>query len=188
MKNGLLNKVLMTGAVVTLVVASAASASTTPAPANDAEIAKRLTHEVRMYSRYTIFDNVNFRVQEGNVELLGEVSQPFKKADLARVAKSVPGVTSVTNSLKVLPLSSMDDRLRIQVARAIYGYPALSRYGLGALPPIHIIVDNGHVTLEGVVSNQQDKQIAGMRASLAGLSFGPVVNNLRVENPSPHKG
>src|SRR5262249_39290967 len=107
MKNGLLSKVLMTGAVVTLVVASAASASTTPAPANDAEIAKRLTHEVRMYSRYTIFDNVNFRVQEGNVELLGEVSQPFKKADLARVAKSVPGVTSVTNSLKVLPLSSM---------------------------------------------------------------------------------
>ena len=64
----------------------------------------------------------------------------------------------------------------------------LNRYALGALPSIHIIVDNGKVTLEGVVSNQMEKQVAGMRASGAGLSFGPVVNNLRVENPSPKKG
>jgi hyperosmotically inducible protein len=81
----------------------------------------------------------------------------------------------------------MDDTLRWQVARAIYGNPVLSRYGLGALPSIHIIVDDGHVTLEGVVSTEMDKQIAGMQASSAGLSFGQVVNNLRVENPSSKK-
>jgi hyperosmotically inducible protein len=89
--------------------------------------------------------------------------------------------------MKVLPLSNFDDRLRLQVARAIYGSPTLSRYGMGALPSIHIIVDNGHVTLEGVVANDMDKQIAGMRASSAGLGFGPVVNNLRVENPKSKK-
>jgi hyperosmotically inducible periplasmic protein len=189
MKLGLLQKILMVPAMAILALGVAGATTTgTPAAGTDADIAKRLTHEVRMYPRYTIWDNVNFRVQDGHVELLGEVSQPFKKGDLGRIAKSVAGVNSVTNSLKVLPLSPMDDRLRLQVARAIYGYPTLSRYALGALPPIHIIVDNGHVTLEGVVGNEQDKQIAGMRASGAGLGFGAVVNNLRVENPSPHKG
>jgi hyperosmotically inducible protein len=187
MKSGLLNKVLMTSALFALGVAGAATTGAA-GPANDAQIAKRLVHEVRMYSRYTIWDNVNLRVQDGNVELMGQVSQPFKKDDLARLAKSVPGVVSVTNELKVLPLSPMDDRLRLQVARAIYGDPALNRYGIQALPPIHIIVDNGHVTLEGVVNSDFEKQIAGMRASTAGLSFGPVVNNLRVENPTPRKG
>ncbi len=89
----------------------------------------------------------------------------------------------MTNRLEVLPLSPMDDRLRLQVARAIYRDPTLSRYAIQAIPPIHIIVDNGHVTLEGVVNNAMEKQVAGLRASAAGLSFGPVVNNLKVENP-----
>ena len=140
-----------------------------------------------MYSWYTIWDNVNVRVHNGNVELLGEVSQPYKKSDLGRIVAQAPGVASVTNSLKVLPLSSFDDRLRMQVASAVYRDPSLSRYALGTLPSIHIIVDNGHVSLEGVVMTDMDKQIAGMRASAAGLGFGPVVNNLQVENPKPKK-
>jgi len=122
------------------------------------------------------------------VQLLGQVSQPFKKDDLGRIARSVPGVTSVTNDLQVLPLSPMDDQLRLRVARAVYGDAVLNRYALGALPPIHIIVDNGRVTLEGSVGTEMEKQVAGMRASSAGLSFGAVVNNLRVEHPAPHKG
>ena len=69
------------------------------------------------------------------------------------------------------------------IARAIYREPALSRYAIQAVPPIHIIVKNGHVTLEGVVNNELEKNVAAMRASSAGLSFGPVQNNLRVENP-----
>jgi hyperosmotically inducible protein len=154
------------------------------APLDDAGIVKQTGHEIRMYPHYTIWDDITYRVQSGNVELDGAVSQPYKKSDLDRIVKSIPGVVSVTNNLKVLPLSPNDDRLRAQVARAIYRDPTLSRYGLGALPSIHIIVDNGHVTLDGVVATEADKDIAGIRANAAGLSFGKVTNNLVVENGS----
>lgn len=149
----------------------------------DAQIAEKITHEVRMYPRYTIWDNVAVRVREGEIELTGQVSQPFKKADLGRLAQRVPGVRSVTNRLEVLPTSFFDDRLRLQIARAIYRDPVLSRYAIQAIPPIHIIVDNGHVTLEGVVSTDMEKNVAGIRAGQSGLSLGQVTNNLRVENP-----
>jgi hyperosmotically inducible protein len=165
-------------------VAGAATGGTVSAP--DAAIVKKLTHEIRMYPRYSIFDNVSFFVDEGRVELLGEVSEPFKKADLGRIAQHVPGVTSLSNELKVLPLSPMDNRLRQQVARAIYRDPVLSGYSMELVPPIHIIVDNGHVTLEGVVRTDMEKNVAGLRANGVGLSFGQVTNNLHVEDPS-HK-
>jgi hyperosmotically inducible protein len=139
--------------------------------------------QVSVYTRYTIWDNVNLRVKDGSVELIGQVSQPFKKADMGRLMQRVEGVTSVTNNLEVLPVSFFDDDLRIQVARAIYRDPALSRYAIQAVPPIHIIVKNGHVTLEGVVNNELEKTVAGMRAATAGQSLGAIVNNLRVENP-----
>ena len=184
---GLQQKLLMTAAIFSLGIAAAASTGNST-PATDADISKKLVHEIRMYDRYTIWDNINVQVREGNVQLNGQVVQPFKKNDLGRIAKAVPGVQSVTNNLEVLPLSPMDDQLRFRVARAVYSDPVLSRYGMGALPSIHVIVDNGKVTLEGIVANQTDKNIAGIRASGAGLSFGPVVNNLRVENPSPKKG
>jgi len=184
MRHTILNKFMMAAAVFGLGVAAASTNG--PANSSDAAIAKKLVHEIRMYPRYSIFDNVSFFVDEGRVELLGAVSQPFKKADLGRLAQSVPGVTSLSNEIKILPVSPMDDRLRLQVARAIYRDPVLSRYGLQAVPPIHIIVDNGHVTLEGVVSTDMEKNVAGIRASSVGLSFGPVVNNLHVENPT-HK-
>ena len=175
---------LMLASVV--VATGAAMASTNNAGANytDAQIAHKLTHEIRMYPRYTVWDNIQMRVRGGEVELLGQVSQPFKKADLGRIAQSVPGVHSVTNEIEVLPNSFFDDRLRLQVARAIYRDPVLSRYAIQAVPPIHIIVDNGHVTLEGVVNNQMEKNVAGLRAGQVGLSFGQVTNNLQVEQPA----
>jgi hyperosmotically inducible periplasmic protein len=185
MRHRILTKFIFAVSVVGLGVAAAATGDTTVSAA-DAVIIKKLTHEIRMYPRYSIFDNISFFVDEGRVELLGEVSQPFKKADLGRIAQSVPGVNSLSNELKVLPLSPMDDRLRQQVARAIYRDPVLSRYRMEVVPPIHIIVDNGHVTLEGVVSTDMEKNVAGIRAAGAGLSFGQVTNNLHVENPS-HK-
>jgi osmotically-inducible protein OsmY len=166
-----------------LLAGSAMATTTTTATDSDAQIAAKLGHEIRMYSRYTIWDNVALRVREGDVELVGQVSQPFKKADLGRLAQRVPGVRSVTNELKVLPTSPFDDRLRLQIARALYRDPVLSRYAIQAVPPIHIIVDNGHVTLEGVVNNEMEKNVAGIRAAQAGLSFGQVTNNLRVERP-----
>ena len=141
-----------------------------------------------MYSNYTLWDDISFRVDNGNVSLLGAVSQPFKRSDLQRIVQHIPGVASVTNELKVLPVSFQDDRLRLQVARAIYRDPVLSRYAMGAVPSIHIIVDNGKVMLTGVVNNAMEKQVAGIRASSAGLSFGPVVNNLTVDNPPAKKG
>lgn len=176
---------LMLAAV--LVAAGSAVASTDPTPAagdNDAQIAQKIVHEIRMYPRYTIFDNVNVKVHDGEVDLVGQVSQPFKKGDMGRLAQHVAGVRSVTNEIEVLPTSLFDDRLRLQIARSIYRDPSLSRYAIQAIPPIHVIVDNGHVTLEGVVNNDMEKTIAGIRASQAGLSFGQVVNNLRVENPA----
>ena len=173
---------LMLGAA--LVAGIAGAASKDPVDTSDAGVAKKVAHEIRMYSRYSIWDNVNIKVNDGNVELMGQVSQPYKKADLTRLAQHVAGVRSVTNELEVLPLSNFDDQLRLQVARAIYRDPVLSRYAIQSLPPIHIIVDNGHVTLEGVVNNEMEKNVAGIRANGAGLSFGKITNNLRVENPS----
>ncbi len=165
-------------------VMGAATHESAAVPGNDTDLAKQVRHEIVMYPYYSIWDDISFRVNNGQVELMGAVNQPFKKADIQRIVQHVPGVTSVTNDLKVLPLSSFDDRLRLQVARAIYRDPVLSRYALQAVGPIHIIVDNGHVTLTGVVSTETEKNIAGIRASGAGLSFGSVTNNLQVENPS----
>lgn len=173
-------KNLFFGAMVSAGVAMAGNAG----PQTDAAVAQKAVHEVRMYSRYSIFDNINVRVTDGNLELLGQVSQPYKKTDLQRIMDRVPGVKSVTNELTVLPLSAFDDRLRMQVASAIYRDPVLSRYGMGALPSIHVIVNNGQVTLEGVVSTEMERNVAGIRASSAGLGFGPVVNHLVTESPS----
>jgi hyperosmotically inducible protein len=169
---------------ILLFAASASAATVSNRVYSDSEIAAKVAHEIRMYPRYTIWDNVNLQVRDGNVELLGQVSQPFKKKDMERLAQSVQGVTGVTNQLEVLPASFFDDELRIRVARAIYSDPALSRYAIQAVPPIHVIVDRGHVSLEGVVNSELEKTVAGMRASTAGLSLGAVTNNLRVENRS----
>ena len=181
MKQGILGTILMATALVA--TAGAAGKENTGAPRTDADVAKAVRHEILMYPRYTLWDDVSFRVENGSVELLGAVNQPYKKSDLEKIIQHVPGVTAVTNELKVLPLSTFDDRLRLQVANAIYRDPTLSRYAMGAVPSIHIIVDNGHVTLTGAVNSDMEKQIAGMRASGAGLGFGAVVNNITVDNP-----
>src|SRR4051794_11157260 len=173
--NSLLTTALLVGAGI-------AGAATKPA---DVSIERQILHEIRMYPRYTIWDDVSFRVtNNGQVELFGAVNQPYKKSDIERLVRRVLGVTSVTDQLKVLPLSSFDDRLRVQVARAVYGDRVLNRYALQAVGPIHIIVENGHVTLSGVVNNEMEKNVAGIRANGAGMSFGSVTNNLQVEHPA----
>lgn len=183
MKPTILGRFLM-AALMCVGVAAAANKPNANLPQSDADIARQVRHEVLMYPYYSIWDDVNFRVSGGQVELLGAVNQPYKKSDIERLVRRVPGVTSVSDELKVLPLSPNDDRLRLQVARAIYGSSAFTRYAIQPVPPIHIIVNNGHVTLTGVVSTPMEKQLAGIRASSAGLSFGPVTNNLEVEHPS----
>ena len=180
MKAKLLGQIAL-AAVLAASAAFASSSSGQRNAATDDEIARQVRHEVLTYSHYTLWDDINFTVNQGAVELNGAVTQPYKKADLGKIVQRVPGVASVTNRLEVLPLSPMDDSLRLQVARAIYRDPSLARYGFGAVPPIHVIVDNGHVKLTGVVASSFDKQVAGTRASSV-LSFGEIDNELRVEN------
>jgi len=181
MKNRFPMKLMLASMVIAAGTAMAANANTAGG-LDDMQIAQKVVHEIRMYPRYTMWDNISVRVHDGEVDLQGEVSLPFKKADLGRLAQRVPGVRSVTNEIEVLPNSFFDDRIRLAVARAIYRDPMFSRYAIQAVPPIHIIVDNGHVTLEGVVNSPMEKNVAGIRAS-QGLSFGQVTNNLQVENP-----
>ena len=184
-----LTRFLMAGALLFAAgLASATTPSTPPAPQSDDALGNRVRHEIAMYPYYGIFDSVNYRVSNGAVELTGAVTEPWKKDAIGKSVQRIPGVASVTNSVEVLPLSQFDNRLRLQLARAIYSDPALSRYAVQAIPPIHIIVDNGHVTLEGVVNSNLEKEVAGVRAGTAGLSFGPITNHLRVENPAPKKG
>jgi hyperosmotically inducible protein len=188
MKSTWFGQVLMAAALVAGAgLAHAADKPNAPLPGSDAALAQKVRHEVLMYPRYTLYDDIAYRVSNGEVELMGAVTQPYKKSEIEGIVKRIPGVTSIADEIKVLPLSPSDDRLRVQVARSIFSYPALSRYSQGAIPSIHIIVDNGHVTLTGVVLTDMDKEMAGMRANSAGLSFGPVVNNLQVEHPSPKK-
>lgn len=186
MRRGLPTKVLM-AAVLLAGVALAATKDSFPKPETDAAITKQVQRTILSYPYYYIWDQVGMSVRDGHVELTGAVTEPFKKADLGRLVARVPGVTGVTNEIKVLPPSPMDEHLRRQVARAIFGYPPLTRYAAGPLPAIHIIVDNGRVTLSGVVATEGDKQLAGIRATGAGLSLGQVVNNLQVEHPSAKK-
>jgi len=143
-------------------------------------ITREVRHELVMLPYYGVFDNLAYRVDGSTVTLLGEVTRPTLKSDAENVVKGVEGVTSVNNQIRVLPLSSMDDRIRLAEYRAIFGQPGLDRYAMQAVPPIHIIVDNGKVTLEGVVDNQGDKDRAGIQANTVNGVFS-VTNNLRVE-------
>jgi hyperosmotically inducible protein len=143
-------------------------------------IAREVRHELVMLPYYGVFDNLAYRVDGNNVTLVGQVTRPTLKSDAERVVKGIEGVERVTNEIQVLPLSPNDDRIRIATYRTLYGQPPLDRYGLQAVPPIHIVVDNGKVTLEGVVASQGDKDVAGVRANGVTGVFG-VTNNLRVE-------
>lgn len=165
-------------------VAGAADKQAAAIPDRDAALANSVRHEIVMYSRYSMFDDVYVQVTDGTVRLTGVVSQPYKKDDIGKLTAQVAGASRVQNEIRVLPLSRNDDRLRMIVARAIYGAPTMTKYAMEPLKPIHIIVENGHVTLTGIVATEFDKQIAGTRAAGAGLSFGPIVNNLQVENPA----
>jgi hyperosmotically inducible protein len=161
-----------------------ASNSTQNAPLSQRAI-ERITEEVRhrlvLLPYYGVFDNLAFKVSpDGTVTLLGQVSRPTLKSDAERVVKGIEGVERVDNQIEVLPTSPMDDQIRRAVYRAIYGNNVLSQYALRAVPPIHIIVKNGHVTLEGVVARQMDKQVAEMQAKSVPNVFS-VTNSLRVE-------
>jgi hyperosmotically inducible protein len=163
-----------------LALASAALArQAAPSDAAVARITKEVRHELLMLPYFTVFDVLSYKVDGYNVTLMGQVTRPTLKSDAENVVKRIEGVEHVDNQIEVLPVSPNDDRIRRAVYRAIYGYPALQKYALGVQQPIRIIVKNGNVTLEGVVDNDTDKNIANIRANGVSGVFS-VKNNLQV--------
>jgi osmotically-inducible protein OsmY len=140
----------------------------------------QVRHELRMIPQVTIFDNLAYSVNGGTVTLYGQVRDAVVKSIAEARVKHLEGVEKVDNRIEILPASFNDDRIRRQVARAVFGDARLSRYAMDPLPPIRIIVRNGHVDLEGVVRNQTDKDSAFIRANGVPGVFS-VDNNLQVE-------
>ena len=167
-----------------ILAATMANSQTSPVSERaQARIAKEVRHEILMLPYFDVFDNIEFRVDGYNITLLGQVVRPTLKTDAENVVKKIEGVEKVTNQIEVLPLSPHDDRLRIALYRSIYGFPSLQRYALPVIKPIRIIVKNGNVTLEGIVSSDADKNLVNMRANGVSGLFS-VTNNLRVESES----
>ena len=146
----------------------------------EAKVIRQVRHELVMLPFYGVFDNLVFKLNGRTVTLLGQVARPSLKSSAERVVKDVEGIESVINQIEVLPNSPNDDSIRIATYRTIYGDNMLYRYGLQAVPPIHIIVKNGNVTLVGVVANEADKNVAGIRANSVSGVFS-VKNELSVE-------
>jgi hyperosmotically inducible periplasmic protein len=168
----------VTFTVVALLAASASAASrSSQQEPKERDLIKEVRHQLVLLPYYSVFDNLAYRVEGSKVILIGQVVRPTLKSDAENVVKRIDGVSSVQNDIEVLPVSPNDDRLRRAVYRAIYGNPQFTRYGFQAVPSIHIIVKNGNVTLEGVVDNESDKNVAGIRANGVPNVFS-VKNNL----------
>lgn len=181
----------LTLAFALLAVPSVTARTTSPSEATSWQASRdssrgeeRLKEEVRhqlvMLPWYSVFDNLAYRIEGRTVILEGQVQRPSLKPDAESAVKRIEGVETVVNNIEVLPPSPNDDRIRRATYRAIYRSATLQRYALQAVPPIHIVVKNGHITLEGVVANQGDKDVANIRARGVSGSFS-VTNNLSIE-------
>ena len=138
-------------------------------------------HELVMLPWYGVFDNLEFKIDGRHVTLSGQVTRPTLKSDAENVIKRLEGVDSVTNDIEVLPLSPMDDRIRMAAYRSIFGFASMGRYAWGPVPPVHIIVKNGDITLVGFVANEGDKNIANIRANSVSGVFS-VTNHLQINS------
>jgi hyperosmotically inducible protein len=176
--NKTIQKVSLAVAFAFLTVPMFGRANNPPADMNDA-----VRHALVMLPYFSVFDDLGYRVDNGVVTLSGDVTRPVLKSDAEHAVKGIPGVAQVVNEIKVLPLSSFDNQIRRAEYHAIFNFGGLYRYALGANPSIHIIVDNGHVTLVGVVDNEGDKNLANIRANGVSGVFS-VTNNLRVAEKS----
>jgi hyperosmotically inducible protein len=144
-----------------------------------ARISREVLHDLLMNPWYSVFDDLEYKVEGNTVTLMGAVVDPSVKSDADASVKKIEGVDKVNDQIKVLPPSPMDDQIRRAEYRSIFGFDGLSKYSWGAVPPIHIVVDNGRVTLTGFVDNEADKNAAGIRANSVPGVFG-VTNNLQV--------
>jgi hyperosmotically inducible protein len=138
-------------------------------------------HQLVLLPWFSVFDNLQYSINGTEVTLSGQVINDTLKGDAERAVKNIEGVTRVNNNIQILPVSPNDDGIRRAEFRAIYGDPTMQRYAQGTLLPIHILVSGGHVTLEGVVANQADKDLVNIRANGVPGVFS-VTNNLKVES------
>ena len=145
----------------------------------DVRLGDDVSRSITGYVRLTVFDDINAAVDNGMVVLTGKVTMPYKKDDLEKRIAKIDGVRSVRNEIGVLPVSQFDDELRYRVSRAIYGNPSFWNYAAMANPPIHIIVEGGHVTLAGVVNSNVERMLA--RSLATGLGELSVTNALKTD-------
>jgi len=164
---------------LSLLCLSVAAQNNQPSAQSQERLTREVRHELLMLPYFGVFDYIAYKVNGGTVTLMGQVVRPVLKSDAEGAIKHIEGVDRVDNQIEVLPPSSMDDQIRLRLFRTIYGEPGLEKYALGVQKPIRIIVKNGHVTLEGVVDNQADKDLAGIRAKTVPGTFS-VDNNLQV--------
>jgi hyperosmotically inducible periplasmic protein len=169
-------------ALTVLTAAGSAIAASSDLPVADRpnfQIFKDVAASVNTYSRFTVFDDIAANIDNGVVTLTGHVTMPYKRDDLEKRVLKVNGVASVQNKITVLPVSIFDDELRFRIARAIYGNSAFWQYAAMANPPIHIIVQNGNVTLTGVVNSNVERALA--RSLATGFGEFSVKNDLKTD-------
>jgi hyperosmotically inducible periplasmic protein len=168
--------------IATLAMAASATvaASKTGLESTSQGLVKQIRHELVTLPDYGVFDNLSYKVDGATVTLYGQVTRPTTRSDAAHRVARIAGVEQVINNIEVLPLSSLDDSLRLRTYRAVFSSGGLYRYGMSANPSIHIIVNRGQLTLEGVVNNKMDKQLAYFAANGVLGAFS-VTNNLQVE-------
>ena len=177
MKRLLLTLLTVLTLLVLLLPVAAVQASASDRP--NFLVFRDVSRQVNGYAWFTIFDSVHVGLDAGVVTLTGKVTMPFKADEIAKRVARVHGVRAVRNRLEVLPVSQFDTGLRMGLARALFAHPALAQYALGANPPIHIIVERGRITLDGVVNSHADRLIATAVAR-SFTSFG-VTNNLKTD-------
>jgi len=167
---------------VSAAVAAPATAESGAQPAAYEQLAKKVRKELVTLPWYGVFDNLAYEIDGSTVRLYGQVVRPTTRTDAERRVRRLAGVERVENQIEVLPLSSFDDSIRVATYRALYGWNSpLFRYGRGANPSIHIVVNRGHLTLEGVVANENDRRLAYIMANSVPGVFS-VTNNLRAES------
>lgn len=163
-----------------LFILSASTMIAEASPRQGDRFAERIRKELVKIPYYGVYDNLSFEVKGSTVILTGQVIRPTTRKEAERRVKRIEGVEQVINRIQVLPPSPVDDAIRRRVRLAISRSGGLYRYFLGANPSIHIVVNRGHVTLEGFVSNRMDSQLAYTAVNQVPGVFS-VTNNLRVE-------
>ena len=181
---GIMNRVaaLFAAVVIAASAAVAAPANSAGQPTSYEQLAKKVRKELVTLPWYGVFDNLAYEIDGTTVRLYGQVVRPTTRSDAERRVRRLAGVERVENQIEVLPLSSFDDSIRVGAYRALFdGNSPLFRYGQRANPSIHIVVNRGHLTLEGVVANENDRRLANILVNSVPGVFS-VTNNLRAEN------